>query len=145
MILAEDVKKLGSSGDVVTVADGYARNYLIPKKLAVDVASGKAKQIEHHRKQIEGKKAKMRRTIEGVAKKLESSSCTITMQAGEDEKLFGSVTNVMIAEKMVEQGIEIDRHDIELEEPIKALGIYAVPVKLGEGLKPKIKVWVVKE
>ncbi len=142
VILCDDVEDLGAMGATVDVADGYARNFLLPRKLAVGTDSASAKQIEHELRIIKGREEKRRAELTEVAKKLEGVTAEIQMRAGEGDKLFGSVTRSMIAEKLQEQGHEIDRKTLLLEEPIKTLGIFTVPVKLAGGIKAEIKVWV---
>lgn len=142
VILCDEVENLGHMGATVKVADGYARNYLIPRKLAVDVESAGAKQIEHHMAIIRRREEKRRAELMVVVKKLEGVTVDIKMRAGEEDKLFGSVTNSMIAEKLAELGHQVDRKHIHLEDPIKALGIFSVPVRLAQGIEANIKVWV---
>lgn len=142
VILCEDVDNVGAMGATVQVADGYARNYLIPRKLAVRADSASAKQIEHELAIIRRKEEKRRAELTLVAKQLAGVTVEIQMRAGEEEKLFGSVTSAMIAEKIEEKGFAIDRKKLVLAEPIKTLGIFPVPVKLGCGVEATVKVWV---
>ncbi len=142
IILCDDVEYLGQMGDTVNVADGYARNYLIPRKLAVFAESASAKQIEHEMAIIKRKEEKRRKELTAVAKKLEGLTVEIKMRAGEEDKLFGSVTNALIAEKLAEMGQEVDRKQIKLEEPIKTLGIHTVTVRFPSSIEAQIKVWV---
>ncbi|MCX5772362.1 MAG: 50S ribosomal protein L9 [Candidatus Hydrogenedentes bacterium] len=142
VILCEDVPNLGKMGASVKVADGYARNYLLPRKLAVNADSASAKQIEHEMQIIRRREEKLRTAMTEFAKKLESLTVEIKARAGEEDKLFGSVTNAMIAEKLAELGVEIERKQIALDEPIRALGIFTVPVRLGHGIEAGLKVWV---
>jgi len=142
VILCEDIANLGKMGSSVKVADGYARNYLLPRKLAVNADSASAKQIEHEMAIIKRREEKQKAAIAEVAKKLEGVTVEIKARAGEEDKLFGSVTNAMIAEKLAEAGHEIDRKLIVLEEPIRTLGIFTVPVRLGHGVEAEVKVWV---
>jgi len=132
-------------GQTVKVAAGYARNFLLPRKLAVQADSGNAKQIEHELKIIKKREEKWRAGQLDFAKKLEGLTVDIKMRSGEGDKLFGSVTNVMIAEKLAELGHEVNRKNIELGEPIKTLGIYSVKLKLASGIHAEIKVWVRSE
>jgi len=132
-------------GDTVKVSDGYARNYLIPRKLAVDLGSASARQIEHERHMIARREEKVRAQLQGVAKELENVTVEIKARAGEEEKLFGSVTTANIADHLTALGYETDRRSVVLEDPIKALGIYTVPIKLGSGVQADIKVWVVSD
>lgn len=145
IILKKDLENLGASGDVVKVKDGYARNYLIPKGLAI-VATRTNMKIVDELKANEAKKAKKAETTaQNAAKKLKDISVTVSVKVGEDDKLFGAVTAPMIADLVAEKGIEIDKHSIVLEEPIKELGVFDVPVKVGAGIRAEVKVWVVKE
>lgn len=144
IILKSNVEKLGKEGDVLTVADGYARNYLIPKKLAVQ-ATEKNRQLLEHEKRIEVDRAvKAKKEAEILANELSNVSCTISVQAGENDRLFGSVTTSDIANALADLGYEIDKRKIILEEPIKELGMFTVPVKLHADIIANIKVWVVK-
>lgn len=142
VILCEDVENLGAMGSTVKVADGYARNYLIPRKLAVGADSASAKQIEHELAIIRRREEKRREELRQVAAKIEGLTVDIKMRAGEEDKLFGSVTTAMIAEKLAEMGHQIDRKMLHLEEPIKTLGIFTVPVRLMGGIEAQVKVWV---
>jgi len=145
VILRKEHEKLGKTGDVVDVKDGYARNYLIPKNLAYHASAGSMKALEEEKKQAERRLNKELKGSEKLAAELEKLSITIQMKVGEDEKLFGSVTSQMIAEALIEKGFQIDKRIIDLEEPIKALGIYTVNVKLHTNVTGKVKVWVVRE
>jgi large subunit ribosomal protein L9 len=142
VILRENVPHLGSMGETVKVADGYARNYLLPRRLAVPAESGSARQIEHEMHMIRKREEKRRTHLREVAKEMQKLTVEIRARAGEEEKIFGSVTAANIAEKLKELGHEVDRRSIKLEEPIKALGIYSVPVALGHGVDANVKVWV---
>lgn len=142
VILCEDVENLGAMGATVKVADGYARNYLIPRKLAVGADSASAKQIEHEMAIIRRREEKRRAELSKFAKQLDGVTVDLKMRAGEEDKLFGSVTNVMIAERLGELGHAIDRKAIHIEDPIKTLGIFTVAVKLGSGIEARLKVWV---
>lgn len=145
VILCEDVPNLGEMGATVKVASGYARNFLLPRKLAVEAESSGAKQIEHEKRVIRQREEKRRRTFAKIAEALEGVTVEIEAQAGEEERIFGSVTTGQIADKLREMGFEVERRHIALEEPIRALGIYAVPVKLASGIEGTLKVWVVPE
>lgn len=145
IILTKDVEKLGKAGDIVKVKDGYARNYLIPRMLGVAATATSLKLAEQLKAQENKKAKKAELQAQSLAKKLKDISVTATMKAGEEDKLFGAVTAQIIADLLAKKGIEINKHDILLEEPIKELGIYDVPVKAGAGVKAEIKVWVVKE
>ena len=143
VILREDVPDLGSTGDVVNVKDGYARNYLIPKLLAVQASTKSMRQMEHQKKLIESHKSKVRKDAHIMAEDIEKISCTIPMLVGEQDKLFGSVTSKDIEEALVQEGINISRKRIILEEPIRSLGVYTVDVRLHTNVTAKLKVWVV--
>jgi large subunit ribosomal protein L9 len=145
VILRKDHEKLGTVGTKVMVKDGYARNYLIPRGLAYEATEGALRALEEEKKQADRRSNKELKTSEKLALELEKVSITIQMKVGEDEKLFGSVTSQMIGDALKEKGIEIDKRIIDLEEPIKALGIYNVNVKLHQNVTGKVKVWVVRE
>lgn len=145
VILKKSVQKLGAIGDVVNVSEGYARNYLLPRDLAVFADEGNIKAVEHNKKVIQSKIDQERKSAEKMAEKLSSHSCTIAKKVGEEEKLFGSVTTGDIEEALKKDGFEVSKKDIEIAEPIKALGIYTVHVKVYPGVEASLKVWVVKE
>lgn len=145
VILRQDVEKLGKTGDIVTVKDGYARNFLLPRGMAFEATSGNRRRLEAERLQREKKAAAEGDAARALAARLEPVSLTFTMKAGDGDKLFGSVTSTDIAERLKAEGFEIDRKAVELEEPIKALGVYKVPIRLHHDAKPEIRVWVVKE
>ncbi len=145
VILRKDTESLGHVGDVVTVKDGYARNYLIPRQIAYEATASNLQQLEEEKKQTSRRADKERKNSESVAATLEKTSVTLKMKVGEDEKLFGSVTAQMIAEALAEKNITIDKRHIELEDSLKALGIYDVPVKLAGGVTGTVKVWIVRE
>ncbi len=142
VILCQDIEKLGKVGETVEVSDGYARNFLIPRKYAVSVQSASAEEIRHHLEIIQRREAKRRAELESIAKQINAITIEFKMRAGAEEKLFGSVTTAMIAEKLQEMHFNIDRKQILLEEPIKTLGIFSVPVKLGSNVTAEVKVWV---
>jgi large subunit ribosomal protein L9 len=145
IILRKDHEKLGAIGSLVEVKDGYARNYLIPRGIAYAANDGNMRALEAEKKAAAARSDKEKRVSEKTATELEKHSVTISMKVGEDEKLFGSVTAQMIADSLKEKGIDLDKRVIALEEPIKALGIYDVDVKLPHGVQGKVKVWVVRE
>jgi len=142
VILRDDVDNLGEMGQTVKVADGYARNFLIPRKLAVQADSASAKQIEHELALIKRREEKRRAEQSKFAKELEKLTVEIQVRAGEGDKIFGSVTAGHIAEKLAEMGQEINRKSIVLAEPIKSLGIFKVAVKFPGGIEALLKVWV---
>jgi large subunit ribosomal protein L9 len=143
VILKEDVPDLGAVGEVVNVKDGYARNYLIPQSLAVQANTKNMRQLEHQKKLIESHKSRVRKDANIMAEDIEKISCTIPMLVGEQDKLFGSVTSKDIEEALSQEGINISRKRIILEEPIKSLGVYTVDVRLHAEVTAKLKVWVV--
>ena len=130
VILLEQVEKLGSPGDQVEVADGYARNFLIPKRKAVAATTAHVKSLDHLLRQNKGRKDRFRQAAESMAARIAEASCVIKRQAGEQEKLFGSVTNQDIAAALGARGLDVDRRKILLHEPIKVLGSYTIPVRL---------------
>lgn len=145
IILREDVERLGKRGDIVTVKDGYARNYLIPRRLALLATPGNLKTFEEEKKQQEVRENKARRLADQLAKKLKSVSITATVAVGEEDRVFGSITAQTISNLLKEKGFDVDKKKILLEEPIKALGVYTIPLKLHHDVQGKVKVWVVKE
>jgi large subunit ribosomal protein L9 len=145
VILREDVSNLGAAGAIVTVAGGYARNYLIPRNYAIPATSNNLKAFDHERRMAEAKKLKRKKEAETLKDKLERVSCSISKKVGEQDKLFGSVTAQDIEKALVAEGFTIDKKDILLAEPIKALGVYTVPIKLFDEVVANTKVWVVKE
>jgi large subunit ribosomal protein L9 len=145
VFLKEDVKSLGKIGEVVTVSDGYARNFLLPKKLAVEANTRNIKEFEHHKRVLQERAAKIKAEFKTLADKLSALSLTIKAKAGEEEKLFGSVTNMDIAEALKEAGQDIDKKRIVLDEPIKRLGEYTVEVKIDAEISAQVKVNVVAE
>lgn len=145
IILRKEHEKLGNIGDVVDVKDGYARNYLFPRNVAFPATKGAMSALGEEKKQAERRLSKELKSSEKLAAELEKVSITIQMKVGEDEKLFGSVTSQMIADALKEQNFTIDKRIIDLEEPIKALGIYNVDIKLHANVTGKVKVWVVRE
>jgi len=145
IILRQNFEKLGPIGTVVDVADGYARNYLIPKKIAYAASEGSLRALEEEKKQHQYREKKELVKAQKISAELEKLSITIPMKVGEDDKLFGSVTPQMVADALQEKGMTIDKRVIEFEEPVKALGIYTATVKLHTEIAGKLKIWVVKE
>ena len=135
---------LGKMGDLVKVANGYGRNYLIPQGKAIKATTHNLKILEHQTKQLKNKIDKIRRDAEKLAKRIEAVSCTVAKPAAAEDRIFGSVTSMDIAEGLKVEGIEVDRRKIILDEPIKTLGIYTVPIKLHPEVTAHLKVWVVK-
>ncbi len=145
VILLEEHPSLGKIGDLVKVADGYARNFLIPKRKAVQATPKKLKALEHEKRLVQDFLEKSVREAEKLAKRLEDYSCTISKSVGESGKLFGAVTSMEIEQNLLDNGFKIERKNILLDEPIKSLGIYTVPIKLQPKVTANLKVWVVKE
>jgi large subunit ribosomal protein L9 len=145
LILRQNYESLGEAGTVINVKPGFARNFLIPKGLAMLATDKNLKKYENEKKQMSWRQEKEKRQSEELAKTLENVSCTITVQVGEEDKMFGSVTSQNIAEALESQGYKIDKRKITLDEPIKSLGIYSIPIKLHTDVEAKVKVWVVKE
>ncbi|MEW6374978.1 MAG: 50S ribosomal protein L9 [Thermodesulfobacteriota bacterium] len=145
IILLEDVPSLGKVGDKVKVSDGYGRNYLIPKKKAILATEKSLKAIEHQKRQIQQRMGKIKKDAERMVQQIEQISCTFSKSVGESGKLFGSVTSMEIENFLKENGILVDRKKILLEEPIKNLGMFTVPIKLHPEVTGHLKVWVVQE
>lgn len=143
VILQKDVPDLGVGGEVVVVKNGFARNYLIPKKLALPADTRNLRALEHQKRLVAAGQARQKREAEELAKQIEGASCTISMLVGEQDKLFGSVTAKDIEEALARDGIQLSRKRIVLEEPIKKLGVYAIDVRLHPEVTAKLKVWVV--
>ncbi len=145
IILRENIDGLGTIGDVVTVKAGYARNYLVPKGLASAANVRNVKELEHQKRQLSRKLEKVTKDAEGVKARIEKVTCKFTQRAGEEGKLFGSVTSMDLETKLQEAGIEISRKKIQLGESIKSLGEHIVPVKLDAGVVAELKVVVAAE
>ncbi|MGB3097253.1 MAG: 50S ribosomal protein L9 [Candidatus Deferrimicrobiaceae bacterium] len=145
VILREDVESLGKAGDVIKVADGYGRNYLIPKRLAVQANMRNLRALEHDRRVIDARAKKTRKGAEELGEKLASLSLTIPAKAGEEGKLFGAVTSRDISEALERAGVPVDRKSVLLSEPIKQIGEYKVKVKAGTDIVPEVPVSVVSE
>ncbi len=143
IILTQDVSNLGKAGDLVTVRPGYGRNYLVPRGLAVTATIHNKNQLEHERRAIERRVAKERANATDLANRLNGMTLQFERRVGEDEKLFGSVSNRDIAEQLKRAGVELDHRTIELDHPIKALGKYEVSVRLAAGVIASLKFWVV--
>jgi large subunit ribosomal protein L9 len=145
IVLREDVEKLGQRGQIVDVAVGYARNFLLPKGKALPATDGNLKRVEGERRRFAVLQAKEKEDAATIGRRLAGLSCTIVRKVGEADQLYGSVTASDIAEHLAKDGVVIDKRRILLEDPIKALGIYTVPVKLHAEVTGEIRVWVVKE
>jgi large subunit ribosomal protein L9 len=145
VILREDVHNLGKSGELVSVKDGFGRNFLLPRKMAVMANVQNVRQLEHEKGVIQARQAKLKAGAEDQAKKIGGVQIKLARKVGEQDKLFGSVTALDIAEALAAAGQKIDRRNIHLPEPIKALGTFDVDVRLHHDVHTKIKVEVVKE
>jgi len=145
VILKENVENLGKTGDIVDIAEGYGRNYLLPRGLAVKASTRNVSEVEHQKRLIRAGQEKRKQEAEDLAKRLSRTSCTIARKTGEEDKLFGSVTARDIAEVLNEEGVPVDRKWVQLEEPIKKLGVYSVAVQVHPEVVGKVQVWVVKE
>ncbi|HEX5178170.1 MAG TPA: 50S ribosomal protein L9 [Gemmatimonadaceae bacterium] len=146
VILRNAIENVGKPGDIVKVSNGYARNYLIPRGLAYEATDGNRKRIAAERARLEAAENERRDAAQTVADRLAQVSLTFSARVGDEEKLFGSVTAADIAQQLHSQGFpEIEKRQIELHEPIKALGVYRVPIRLHAEVKPDIKVWVIKQ
>lgn len=145
VILIDNVDRLGKTGDVITVKEGYARNYLIPQNKAKPATPGNMKFLEALKKKKSQEDAKIVAEAKALADKISGLSLTIAAQAGEEEKLFGSISNDAVSAALAEEGINIDKRDIILDEPIKKLGVYQVAVKIHPEVKANLRVWIVKK
>ena len=145
VILRQAVDNLGHTGDIVNVSAGFARNYLLPRGFAYEATAGNKKRMEQERERLEGAETSRREAAEELAKKLEPVSLTFSARVGEEGKLFGSVTTADIAHQLEGQGFKIEKRQIDLHEPIKALGVYRVPIRVHADVRAEIKVWVIKQ
>lgn len=145
IILQEDIDSLGEIGDIVKVKDGYARNFLLPRGSAIMASRRNVRALEHQKRVTALKREKALTSATAVRDKLASMAVTIPARAGEEDKLFGSITNIDIEKALRAQGVTIDRRKIMLREPIKQLGTYPVPVRLGGGLAAEIKITIERE
>ena len=145
IILRQAVENLGKPGDVVKVKSGYARNYLLPHGLAYEATPGNLTRIQQERDRLEAAEHERRGAAQGIAEKLEQVSLTFSARVGEEGKLFGSVTAADVAQQLEAQGFHIEKRQIDLHEPIKALGVYRVPIRLHADVKPEVRVWVIKQ
>jgi len=145
VILTEDVKRLGSKGEVVTVKDGYGRNYLIPTGKAMQATANNLVKLKDRARLEEAKQKRDRRDAEEFAQKLSGVSVSVRVQADESDKLYGAVHERDIAQALEEQGVQVDPHNIVLEEPIKMLGVFPVKLHLFRDVEAEIKVWIIRE
>lgn len=145
IILKQDYETLGKAGEIITVKDGYGRNFLIPKGIAVTATERNMKILKEENKFQKVREEKGKRQAEALAEELEKISVTAAVAVGEEDRVFGSVTSQSIGELLQEKGYQIDKRKIILDEPIKALGVYTVPIKLHPEVEAKVRIWVVKE
>jgi large subunit ribosomal protein L9 len=147
VILREDVPNLGDAGEIVSVKPGFARNYLLPQELAYEATESSVRRLEQERERAEQRARRDYLEARRQASQLEELSITFQARAGEESKLFGSITSADIADRLKEQGLDfqVDRKQIDLSEPIKSLGVHNVPIRLHAEVRPEIKVWVIKE
>ncbi|PIV66307.1 MAG: 50S ribosomal protein L9 [Nitrospirae bacterium CG01_land_8_20_14_3_00_44_22] len=145
VILKEDVKNLGKMGDMVNVAEGHARNFLIPQKLAVEAITKNIKALELQKKVIQKKANKEKNSAQALSEKIAALNLTIKAKAGEEEKLFGSITSMDIAAELKNEGIDIDKKKISIDEPIKRLGAYTVGVKVHPDITTQLNITVIAE
>lgn len=144
VILQEDVPHLGQTGEIVKVKDGYARNYLVPRAMAVVADERNMKQLEHNRRIAQARAAKVVAAAKELAEKLSTVAISIRRESGEEGKLFGSVSNRDIAEALASDGFEVDRRAIQLDEPLRSIGVFTVPVKLHAEVETQVKVYVIQ-
>ena len=145
VILREDIASLGDAGQTIEVKNGYARNFLIPRNLAIPATKANLQAIDEIAKQKAIREKKSRRAAEVVRDKIESLELSIEVRVGEEDKLYGSVTSQDIAGLLETEGVTVDKRRIELEEPIKALGVFSVPIKVDKEVSANLKLWVVKK
>ena len=145
LILTEDIQHVGTIGDLVTVKPGYARNYLIPRSMAIPASSSNTKQMEHQKRMLAKRQAKVLKELNVIADKIAKLKVEIPKQVGEEERIFGSVTTLEIAEILKSHSLEISRKDISLTEDVKKLGVYTADIRLHTSLTAKLKFWVVAQ
>ncbi len=145
VILTENIPNLGQIGDIVKVAPGYARNYLLPKGLALEASSAKIRELEHHKRLLAQKKERVRRQMLSVAEKLNETTLTFARKVIEEEKLYGSVSTADIQKALQDKGFDLDKRFILLDQPIKQLGEFTVPIKVDADITANITVVVSKE
>ena len=145
VILRQSIENLGQPGDIVKVSAGYARNFLLPRGLAYEATEGNRKRLEREREKLEAAEGERRGRAQEIANRLGEVSLTFAARVGDEGKLFGSVTAADIAQQLEAQGHHVEKRQIDLHEPIRALGVYRVPIRLHADVKPEIKVWVIKQ
>ena len=144
VILRQAVDNLGHTGDIVKVSAGYARNFLLPRGLAYEATTGNKKRLEQERNRLEAAENERKGKASEIATKIEQVSLTFSARVGEEGKLFGSVGAADIAAELEKQGLHVEKRQVDLHEPIKALGVYRVPIRLHADVKPEVRVWVIK-
>jgi large subunit ribosomal protein L9 len=145
VILREDVPDLGQAGQTIDVKAGYGRNYLFPRNLAIPATKGNLQAIDEVKKQKQLREKKQRRKAEIIKDKIERLSLSVEVLVGEEDKLYGSVTNADVAELLAKEGIIVDKRAIELESPIKVIGVYTMPVKVDKDVIAQLRLWVIKK
>jgi large subunit ribosomal protein L9 len=145
VILRQSIENLGSPGDVVNVKPGYARNYLLPRGLAYEATPGNLKRIAAERHRLEAAENSRRDTAKDLAQRIESVSLTFSARVGEEGKLFGSITAADIAHQLEAQGVQVEKRQVDLHEPIRTLGVFQVPIRLHADVRPEVRVWVIKQ
>ena len=145
VILRQAVDNLGHTGDIVKVSPGYARNFLLPRGLAYEATTGNKKRLEQERSRLEAAENERKGKASELATKIEQASLTFSARVGEEGKLFGSVGAADIAAELEKQGLHVEKRQVDLHEPIKALGVYRVPIRLHADVKPEVRVWVIKQ
>jgi large subunit ribosomal protein L9 len=145
VILRQAIENLGNPGDVVSVKPGYARNYLLPRGLAYEATAGNLKRIAAERQRLEAAETTRRDAAQDIAKRIEEVSLTFSARVGEEGKLFGSITASDIAHQLEAQGIQVEKRQVDLHDPIKTLGVFRVPIRLHADVHPEVRVWVIKQ
>jgi large subunit ribosomal protein L9 len=145
VILRQAIENLGNPGDVVTVKPGYARNYLLPRGLAYEATPGNLKRIAAERQRLEAAENNRRDAAKELAKRIEEVSLTFSARVGEEGKLFGSITATDIANQLEAQGVQVEKRQIDLHDPIKTLGVFRIPIRLHADVRPEVRVWVIKQ
>lgn len=145
VILREDVPKIGQAGQEIEVKSGFGRNYLLPRNLAIPATKANLQAIDEVRKQKKLREKKQRREAEIIKDKIEKLSLSVEVLVGEEDKLYGSVTNADVAELLKKEGVIIDKRAIDLEVPIKVLGVYTIPIRIDQDVTAELRLWVIKK
>lgn len=145
LILTEDVPSLGTIGNIVNVRDGYARNFLLPRSLAIPANESNTKQLEHQKRVLSARREKVLAEMKTLAASIEKLSLEVSKQVGEDERIFGSVTSTELAELLEKQGVQISKKDIKMPEDVKKVGVYTAEIRLHSEVVAKLKFWVVPQ